>query len=300
MKKIIDLLITAVLYTLGIISRVLNVRLRAKSGELIGDLFRIIGNERKNITLSNISLAFPEKDNNWHKSVMNQSYRNLGITMMELLAFPKLTVEDFHKYVNYENFEIIDEVRSRGKGMILLSGHFGNWEIIAFTIGMFGGFTVTAVVKPQSNSYIDGILNKYRGLSGNQIVFMANAARAIIKALKNNGAVGLLVDQSADWQKDLFVDFFGRPAVTYEAPASLSLKYKVPIIIGFPVRNSDYTYSVRMTELKTDDLDDSKESIRILTERHVKVLEDAIRQNPGLWSWQHKRWKHIPQVKNEK
>jgi KDO2-lipid IV(A) lauroyltransferase len=218
---------------------------------------------------------------------------------MELLAFPKLTIDDFHKYIKYENFELVDEVRARGKGMILLSGHFGNWELIAFTIGLFSGISVTVIVKPQSNKYIDVILNKYRVLRGNHIVYMANAARAILNSLKNNDAVGLLVDQSADWEKDLFVDFFGMPAATYKAPASLSLKLKAPIIMGFPIRQPDYTYKIKLIELKTDDLDDSKESIRILTERHVKVLEDTIRQNPGLWSWQHKRWKHTPPAEND-
>jgi KDO2-lipid IV(A) lauroyltransferase len=299
MKKIADLIIAAFLFSLGIISRVTNIKLRAKIGEYIGDLFRIINKSRRDITLNNISMAFPEKGNDWHKRIMRESYRNLGITMMELLAFPKFTIEDFHNYIKYENFEIIDEILSRGNGVILLSGHFGNWELIAFTVGIFAGISVTEIVKPQSNSYIDKLLNKYRSLSGNNIVQMSNAARAIVKTLKSNGAVGLLVDQSADWRKDLFVDFFGRSAVTYEAPASLSLKFKTPIIMGFPIRKPDYTYSISLIELKSDDLVDSKESIRILTERHVKILENAIRQNPGLWSWQHKRWKHTPPGKKD-
>ena len=297
MKKIIDLIFTGFLFSLGTISRILSIKLRANYGEIIGDLFRIISKKRRKITLNNIALSFPEKENKWHKNIMKLSYRNLGITMMELMAFPKLTVDDFHKYIKYENFELIEELKSRGNGIILLSGHFGNWELIAFTVGLFSGISVTVIVKPQSNKYIDKILNKYRSLGGNNMVNMANAARAIVKCLKNNGAIGLLVDQSADWQKDLFVDFFGRTAATYEAPASLSLKYKSPIVMGFPIRQDDYTYKIRLIELKTDDLDDSKESVRILTERHVKVLEDVIRENPGMWSWQHKRWKHTPPVK---
>ena len=124
---------------------------------------------------------------------------------------------------------------------------------------------------------------------------MFNAARDIINTIQSKGAVAMLVDQSASPTKDVFVDFFGRPAVTYEAPASLALKFKIPIIYGFSVRQEDGTYLVEINELKYDDLKADKDGIKELTKRHVTALENAIRENPDHWVWLHKRWKYDPE-----
>jgi len=134
-------------------------------------------------------------------------------------------------------------------------------------------------------------------MGGNRIVPMANAARTIFDAIRKKEVIALIVDQSADWEKDIFIDFFGRPAATYEAPAKLSYKFDVPILIGFAVRQPDFTYFVDIIELDRSGLDRSDNPVEELTKRHVKILEDAIRKNPELWAWQHKRWKHTPPEK---
>jgi KDO2-lipid IV(A) lauroyltransferase len=159
---------------------------------------------------------------------------------------------------------------------------------------LFTKIPVLIIVKPQSNTYADLHLNKIRTRDGNSVISMYNAATGIIRTLKQGGIVAMLADQSATQDKDIYVDFFGRPAATYEAPASLALRYGSPILMAFAERQPDHTYKTRLIEVESSDLQNNKDGIAELTKRHVKLLEDAIRKNPGSWAWQHRRWKHSP------
>jgi KDO2-lipid IV(A) lauroyltransferase len=230
------------------------------------------------------------------ENILKDSYRNLAITLVEMLTLKYLSDEDMREYMQYDNIDLLTVPYAKGKGLIMLSGHLGNWEFLAYSAGLFTGISVAIIVQPQKNKYADKIMNEYRTKSGNSVVSMYTAARKIVSVLSSGGALALLADQSATEDKDIFVDFFGRPAATYEAPANLSLKYGSPIVMGFPFRQNDGTYKVILKEVKSDDLHYSKEDIIELTKRHVKILEDMIRDNPGLWAWQHRKWKHQPKT----
>jgi KDO2-lipid IV(A) lauroyltransferase len=294
MKKLVDYISNGVLLLLGVVSRNINMKYRTQLGIATGNVLRLLSKERAGITFENIRISLPTLGAETHLKICKESYQNLGITLVELLAFPEILKKDIEKYIKFNNFDLIMEAYNRGKGLIFLSGHFGNWELTALAVGLYTKIPVTVVVKPQSNKISDKYLNEFRSLGGNKMLPMSKAARTIIQTIKQKGAIALLVDQSADWQKDVFVDFFGRPAATYEAPAVIALKYRCPLIVGFAHRQEDNSYLVRVEEIDYSDLDDSKESIIELTKRHVKILEDNIRLNPGHWAWQHKRWKHDP------
>lgn len=253
---------------------------------------RIIGADRRRITLENIRNAFPEKDSEWHRKLVSRSYHNLGIVLAEILAFKSLSDDKIRKYIRYENIGLINELIARGKGLILLSGHFGNWEFLAYSAGFFSGVQVTIIVKPQKNKLADRFINKIRTRRNNSVVSMYKAAREIITVLRKGESIALLADQSASPQKNVFIEFFGRPAATYKAPAELSLKFDCPIIMGFAERQADGTYFVKLKEIEHSDLEDTPENVEVLTKRHVVELEQAIRKNPDHWPWQHRRWKH--------
>lgn len=250
--------------------------------------------KRKRITENNIKTALPERPDEEIERILIGSYENLGIALVEIATLNRLSEEDLRKQIVYKDEGMIPAAAAKGRGVLLMSGHFGNWEFLAYTAGLYHKLPVTIVVKPQKNRIADRLINRYRTRAGNKVVEMKKAARAIVSALKKGEAVAMLADQSATKDKDLFVDFFGRPASTYEAPAALALKFRCPIIMGFCLRQSDGTYLVETIELPFDDLDDSKSSVEELTRRHVKALEDKIRERPELWAWQHRRWKHSP------
>lgn len=253
---------------------------------------RILGSFREKITLDNITNAFPEKDMKWHNKLVKESYRNLGITFLETADMRYFTDEDIEKLIKFENVEVINEAHKKGKGVLLLSGHYGNWELVAYAGAMYSRIPFLIPIHPQKNRYIDEQLNKTRTRGGNTIIPMGNAAKPIVTTLLKGGIVALLADQAATYDKDVFVDFFGRQAATYVAPASLALRYDVPVLMGFAERQEDGTYLVRMLEVKKDDLELNDEGIKELTQRHVKVLEEQIHKKPEQWAWQHRRWKH--------
>lgn len=276
---------------IGTISNLLSQKSRVFIGKLLGEFFILLNSKRKKITFSNIQSSFPELNLKEINSILHKSYHNLGITLVELLFLKKLKNEDLPKYIKYQNIELIDELLSRGKGLILLSGHYGNWEYLAYSAGVYTGKPLNIIAKAQKNKIVDKVLNKYRTKSGNKIIPMNKAALEMIRIIKNGGMLALLADQAASKTKDIFVDFFGRPAITYEAPAKLALKFGVPIIMGFAERQKDNSYFVKLVEIKYDDIAGLPNEIELLTQRHVKLLEEQIRHQPNQWAWQHKRWK---------
>ncbi len=297
-REIINYIVYLILIFVGFISSKLSIRGRNKLGGIIGDALRILSKKRERITYDNIRNAFPDYSDKKCSTILVNSYRNLGITLAELTAFYSMNEEDFKKYVKFENLELIEELKKEGRGIIFLSAHFGNWELLAYVTGLITDIPVTVIVKHQKNKFADKVLNKYRTRGGNKIVSMKNAARTIIKSIRNNEAIALLADQSATKDKDVFVDFFGKPAATYEAPAALALKFNVPVIMGFAVRQDDCTYKTNIFQLNTAGIPNTKEGIKELTQMHVKELEKVIREYPDLWSWQHKRWKHSELASN--
>ncbi|MBI3258719.1 MAG: lysophospholipid acyltransferase family protein [Ignavibacteriae bacterium] len=291
MKQFGNYVIALCLRGIGLVCGNVSIKLRIKAGAAIGFVLRLSSKKRFRITYQNIQLAFPEKTNAWHLKTARGSYRNLGIILAEIVSFPWLNDSKIKELIHYKNIELIDKAASRGKGLILLSGHYGNWEMLAYSAGLLSGISIGIVVIHQHNPYADAHINTFRTRHNNSIIPTANAARQIVQKLRKGETVALLADQAADGAKDIFVDFFGRQAATYEAPAALALKFGSPIIIGFPKREENGTYWVELKEITHDDLEYSKDGIVELTKRHVDALEQAVRENPELWAWQHNRWK---------
>ncbi|MCX6147560.1 MAG: lysophospholipid acyltransferase family protein [Candidatus Kapabacteria bacterium] len=283
-----------ILKTFGIISNLLGTNLGIRFGKIVGNVFRIASKKRFNITLDNLSLAFPNLLKNEIEEIAIKSYHNLGITFVEVVQMKNWNKDFIKQKIHFENIEIIEKAIQKGKGVIFLSGHYSNWELLAFSAGIYIENDINVVILNQSSKYIDKYLNEIRTKEGNRVISMDRAARQIVSILSKGEIIALLVDQSATENKDIFVDFFNRPASTYEAPASLALKFNSTIIMGLSVRDQYYNYNVKLIEIDHSDLQNNKEGILELTKRHVKVLEDQIRERPDLWSWQHKRWKHNP------
>jgi len=261
-------------------------------GKFLGLLFQIIDSKRVAITIENISFAYPNESKRFIIKLKNKAYQNLGIVMAEVMSFLFSDPKKVQDIIILKNPEIIDKVHSRGKGLIILSAHFGNWECFALAGGLFSKQKISLIAKKQSNDFIDKHINIFRVASGNEVLYMDKAAIKVYRKLKNKGIIALMVDQAAPKDTGVFVDFFGRKASTYDAPASLAIKNDVPILIGFAVRDKNYNYNVELKEINYDDIKDKDNAIELLTERHVKILEEEIRKYPHLWAWQHKRWKH--------
>lgn len=260
-------------------------------GKLFGLLMMIASSNRKRITYENIrksNLNYSDKEIG---KILKESYQNLGITLVELLTIDTYDFKSISPKVYYSNIEIITQAKVKGKGVILLSGHFGNWELLAYSASILLSEALHIVIKYQMNPYTDKYLRNLRTRGGNQLIDMNKAGMTLVKAVKQNSIIAMLSDQRAGKNEGLVLDFLGRPARTYKAPALLALKFKTPIIVGFARRDDKNNYRVDLVEIDHSDLEDNAEGIEKLTKRYLDLLENAIKENPGLWAWQHNRWK---------
>jgi len=294
MKKLLDIFVYVLLLTIGTITRYIGTRLRVRLGKYLSVPFRYLFPSRMDIARDNLKKAFPEKDLDWIERTAKESFENLGITLLEILAMRYLSKSKVKSSVKFENLEMFKEEHAKGRGLILMCAHFGNWELGALSGTLNMGVNYLIIVEHQTNELIDKEMNKIRTRFGNKVVSRYKAAREIVKTLDKGEILALIADQSATKDKDVFVDFFGRPTATFESPAILAKKFNLPVIMGVPVRQKDGTYVITLEKIEHNDLGNSKEDIRELTQRHTKVLEKYIRMYPGHWSWMHRRWKHSP------
>jgi KDO2-lipid IV(A) lauroyltransferase len=287
---------------LGFIIRLLPLRLAQLTGRFIGSVGYLVARRRRGIAIDNLRHAFPDKTREEVKRIAHGAFQNYAICISEFLWFPRLTPERLRKLVRIINVELAAEVYSRGKGVVFVSGHFGNWELSAFAFGHFVGYPMTIIVQNQRNRLVNDVINRYRCIWGNSVVPMESSAREILKKLSGGEAVGILADQSAPME-GRYVNFFDRPAATHGGPAIFSLRTRAPIVVGFLVRGREGKYELNLEEVPTSDLGDySEENVVELTRRHVAFLEKYVRQYPDQWLWMHRRWKHsdkAPKVKTE-
>ncbi len=279
-----------ILGALGLVLRLLPRGMVAVAGKLFGRVM-MLQRRRRRITESNVYHAFPESSKEWQGAVVHGSYENLGITLAELLVVPSLTSHSLMRLVSLSGLEEVKARAENGKGSILVSGHFGNWEYMAMAAGVHLGVPLTIVTHPQRNERVNETLNSYRAKFGNILVPMHDAARTLIRTVRNGGVAAFLVDQHAVPERDPWITFFGRTTPTYAAPAALALRLGVPMYFGVAIRHDDGTYHVNVQPVPMDGLDASEASVVELTRRHVMMLENAIREHPHLWSWQHRRWR---------
>jgi KDO2-lipid IV(A) lauroyltransferase len=261
-------------------------------GKAFGSFVFYVVPVRKKLVLTNLHHAFPEKSEKERKNIALKNYQNIFETFFETFWIQRISEDHLHSIIRMPEVSKVSEIHERGKGLIMLSGHLCNWELIALAVGFLSGHSLQIVIKKQHNPYVDRLMNRLRTKFNNTVVDMDTAPREILKRLRERGVVALLADQSGP-EEGLFVDFFGRPASTHVGPAVFALRTQAPILMVFAVRNPEGTFDVTCEEVDTGNLsgtDDDK--IRIITERHVRLLERFVRQHPDQWLWMHKRWKH--------
>jgi KDO2-lipid IV(A) lauroyltransferase len=253
---------------------------------------------RKAVTLGNLRRAFPEKSDAEIAAIARGAYENIGISLLELAWFPKMSREQLGRMIHFDKPDVVQNAYNKGKGLIILTAHFGNWELMGQSFVVIFGFPVNGLAKTQSNPFVNRSINKRRTRVGNRVIQMETSLREVLRALRNGEAVGLVADQAAP-KENVPIEFFGTMVPTHQGPSTLCLKLLCPMVSVFSVRRPDGSYDAIVREVPSEDLKgDSEENVNELTRRHVKITEDIIRKYPDQWLWQHKRWKHVPLLKD--
>jgi len=247
---------------------------------------------RKDVSTGNLRLAFPALSPGEIDAIAARAYRGYGRALMELLWSGGAGEEELRAVMTLANPDVPLGALARGKGLILLSGHFGAWEFIVTSLALLLGHPVIAVAQPQRNPFIDRVITANRNRFGSGTVTMHRAPREVVGLLRARKIVAMLGDQSGP-KESIFIEFFGRPAATHRGAAAFSLKCDTPIVMFFIIRQDDGRYRTVFEEVDRSGLGSTGEAAIVeLTRRHTAVLERYIRMYPDHWLWMHRRWKH--------
>jgi len=289
MKNLVHFLSYIILRTTCSVLSLLPLRLIYWVARGTGNFANNVLHYRRQVVMTNLRVAFgSEIDEARLAEIADESYRQIAMSFMELLIAPKLQ-KQIRTMLQSEQAALLRKLLDQGKGLIAVSGHLGNWEIIgaAAATTMPEPFTVAAV--QQSNPYINRFITRRRSELGMQVAGTKEAMKLLIRALKNRQAIGLVADQNAG-PFSVFVKFFGKTAATQPGPAKLALKFGTPLLVAAALRSGPGQFKVLIqeVEIKADD------TVESLTQRHVKILENFIRQYPEQYFWIHRRWKTRP------
>jgi len=289
MKNLIHLLSYLLLRATCFILLILPLGFSYFLARMLGNLAFTLLRYRRQVVMDNLNIAFGgEKEEAELVKIAAESYRQIAMSFIELIIAPKLQ-KQIHQIMAPKDSLLFQRLLQQGKGLIAISGHLGSWELqgAAFTATLSEPLTVAAV--QQSNPYINRFITKRRNEMGMQVAGTKEAMRLLLKALKNKQTIGLVADQNAGYTA-VFVDFFGKIAATQPGPAQLALKYNTPMLIAAAIRTGPGQFKMisQQVEINKDD------TLETLTQRHVKILENFIRQYPEQYFWMHKRWKHRP------
>lgn len=245
--------------------------------------------------LFNLRLAFPDWSEAQRLRTIRLMVRNLGWMAAEFAHFADYTRDNISSAVIFEGFEHFTAAERRGKGVLMVGGHVGAWELKPVAIAL-NYRPIHFLVRPIDNPRVDALINHYRRLSGNRPIPKNQSARAVLRVLHAGGVVGILADQNTAPEEAVFVDFFGVPAATTSGLARLARHTGAPII---PI----YTYwdpAVRKyhmcyePEIPVEHTDDEEADIRNATARCNLSIENYVRRFPDQWLWAHRRWRNRP------
>jgi Kdo2-lipid IVA lauroyltransferase/acyltransferase len=263
-----------------------------KIGICMGKLIYYIDYKHRRISLDNLAIAFPQMDISEKKRIARLHFENLGRTMMEFFILPRINKQNLTDYVVREGVENFEQATKKGKGIIFLSSHIGNWEIMAYTHSFLYD-PANVLARKFRNAGLDVFINRIRSGSGNTVVDKKSALYKIIKLLKENGCIGILIDQSVHPNEAVYVDFFGLFTSTTPLITQIALKIGCSIIpvFDFPIDDGKHRV-VYYPEVKIETPPDNMDIVIYNTERLNKIIESCIREFPEIWLWSHKRWKN--------
>jgi KDO2-lipid IV(A) lauroyltransferase len=224
------------------------------------------------------------------KEITDGVYRSIARMLVAFSRFPDLNQANIHQWIRYEGFEHFREGKRRGKGVLFATAHLGGWELSAFAHALMAE-PMHVVVRPIDNPLIDAEVCKRRSGSGNKLIPKKDAARAIFRALQQNEAVGVLVDQNVARDEGVFVDFFGRAACAGSAFVRIAERTGAAVIPGYALwSETERRYILRFFP-PLDLTGDTQSDTQQLHSR----LEEVVRESPAEWLWIHRRWKTRPE-----
>jgi KDO2-lipid IV(A) lauroyltransferase len=260
----------------------------------------LLARDTRRRMLAQLALAFPEKSPEERASIARASLVHLAWLAAEVATLPRYRGR-LPGYVGLAPGaeELFRDALGRGRGLVYVAGHVGNWELMAQRVPMLGPWPAATIAKATADARLNVLIEEARARGGVETLWREDpaTARAMIRCFKQNKILGILIDQDTQVQ-GVFVPFFGRPAHTPRAAADLALRFRAPVVVGTSRRRGARPgdgHEVTAVEIPYDpDAPDREAEVVRLTAACTAVLEEAIRRNPAEWVWMHERWRTAP------
>ena len=259
-------------------------------GSRLGTLARHVLRGRDRLAMRNLAATFPEKSFAECREILDECWRHFGREALAAIRMQHVPIEEIPSHCRFVNEHILQEAIAQGRGVVLLSAHYGAWEIAGLAIIALVK-NVHTVARPLDNELLERDLALIRARTGVQVVDRKRAARSLLKALSQKAVVVLLPDQAVQAREGILVPFLGRPAWTTDAPAKLALRQQSPIVFAFCIAD-EAGHRLEFEEaIRIDQLGDDEKNAAALTKRINDVISRRIEARPEIWLWMHDRWK---------
>ena len=249
----------------------------------------------RKVGLRNLHLAFPDKSLSERQRILRGMYRSLGWQLAEFCRMSRYTLNQASQCIRYEGLENYLAAQQRGRGVLVLTGHLGAWELSSFYHSL-AGHPMSMVIRRLDNPFVDALVNRIRCLHGNRVLHKDDFARGLIAAMRAGETVGILMDTNMTPPQGVFVDFFGHAACTGSGMARIALRTGAAVVPGFLLWHPDEQKYVLhfLPALELVSTDNDEADAQANTQIFTRVLEETIRRYPEQWLWVHRRWKTRP------
>ncbi|SDY12747.1 KDO2-lipid IV(A) lauroyltransferase [Acetomicrobium thermoterrenum DSM 13490] len=245
---------------------------------------------RKNVALMNLRIAYPDKDDRWRKEILKKLYFHLSLSIVEFLSLTKNPSLVAKWVTRVEGEEYLTDIAKKGRGLVLLAGHIGNWELLAAWLA-HRGYPLVAGIRDPNDVHVSELLSSYRKKLGVDTIPKKKILLKGVKLLRQGKFIGVLADQDGG-REGLKLSFMGKEASTVGGPAALSLIAGVPVVPITSYRVAPFKHEVLVLPpiepYATMPRDDA---IMKMTQRYNEILEGFIKLHPEQWLWFHRRWR---------
>ena len=245
--------------------------------------------------LDNLRASFPEKSEQWIWQTGRRSFEHIVMLAVDVLFTARLVKKyNWRSYSRYKNVERAKWLMQEGRGLLLVTGHYSNFEIIGYLLGLFG-FNIYSIARPLDNKYINKYLYDVRERVGQKIIDKKGASELMDQIASTGATLCFIADQDAG-KKGIFVDFFGRKASTYKSIGLIAISCNIPIVVGCSRRvdNRFYFEIVANRIIFPEEWQDKDKPLEWITAEYTRAMEEFVRQEPSQYWWLHRRWKHRP------
>ena len=295
MKRGVRLLEAGVFVFLSLPLAVLSLRWSLKAGELLGLLVFNLWTSRRRIAIENLKeavLSHAIEVSDPPANIIRQNFKNLGRSLAEVVkiyyGLGKPTIDS----VRVEGEENFHAAKAKNRGVLFITGHCGNWELLAIAAAAKLS-DLSVVVRPINNPYLDNFVEKVRKRYGNSVIYKKGALKPIMQKLKENGVVGLLMDQAVIPDEGYIIDFLGRGAWTTKMPALIARKTGAAVLPAFIHRDGSGHKITIYPEIELSKNSDTENAIKEDTVTFSRFIEEYIKEHPAEWLWIHRRWKRV-------